>query len=153
MSAVQTNRTMAPLSDADRTRLERFLPIRVVIRRHADGTLEGLTEESWNLNWSANRVNIFWSGKAYSILGETTLDGVADAKHNCKASRPDLFTPEELVIDPLTQDSPIAIDWVRWLNATTSTTNATPILCSQEKKHEHRLHRKSIVHPRGARRT
>ena len=23
----------------------------------------------------------------------------------------------ELVIDPLTQDSPIAIDWVRWLNA------------------------------------
>ena len=110
-------RTVAPLSEEDRARLERYLPIRVVVRRHADGAIEGLTEESWNLNWSANRVNIFWSGKAYSILGETTLDGVADAKHNCKASRPDLFTPEELVIDPLTQDSPIAIDWVRWLNA------------------------------------
>lgn len=117
MNAVQTNRPVAPLREEDRARLERFLPIRVVVRRHADGAIEGLTEESWNLNWSHNRVNIFWSGKAYSILGETTLDGVADAKHNCEATLPDLFTPQELVIDPLAEDSPIAIDWLRWLNA------------------------------------
>ena len=108
----------AALSAEDQTRLERFFPVRVVIRRHADGSLEGLTEESWNMNWSDKRVNIFWSGKAYSILGESVLDAEADARHNCNATAtPDLFTAEEMVIDPMAEDSPIVVDWKRWLNA------------------------------------
>lgn len=106
------------LCEEDQARLARFLPLRVVIRRHADGSIEGLTEESWNMNWSDKRVNIFWSGKCYSMLGEGTLDAVADAQHNCKeVAVPDLFTAQEMVIDPLAQDSPIVIDWKRWLNA------------------------------------
>lgn len=110
----------APLSKQDQERLESMLPMRVVLRRHADGTLEGLTEETWNLNWSATHVNVFWSGKAYSILGEQTIDGVADAQFNCKSdSSPDVFTPQEMVIDPLAEDSPIRIDWTRWLHAST----------------------------------
>lgn len=99
-------------------RLERFLPIRVVIRRYMDGQIEGLTEESFSMNWSKNRVNIFWSGKAYSILGEHVLDGVADANYNCKPTEGDLITPSEMVIDPLAPDSPIKIDWEKWLSAT-----------------------------------
>jgi hypothetical protein len=98
-------------------RLNRFLPIRCVVRKHSDGTIEGMTEESFCLDWSKFRVNIFWSGKAYSILGEHQLDGIADAEYNCKKSEGDLFTPTEFVIDPLAEDSPIDVDWERWLNA------------------------------------
>ena len=108
----------AALSAEDQARLERLLPLRVVVRQHADGSIEGLTEESWNMNWSDKRVNIFWSGKAYSILGERILDAEANAKHNCKQEEaPDLFSTEDIVIDPMAQDSPIVIDWERWLNA------------------------------------
>ena len=99
-------------------KLIRFMPIRVVLRRHADGEIEGLVENSFSMDWSKQRVNIFWSGKAYSMLGEHMLDGVESAEYNCKKTEPDLFTPEEFVVDPLAEDSPIEIDWEAWLNAT-----------------------------------
>ena len=106
------------LSAEDQERLQRFLPVRAVIRRHADGSIEGLTEESWNMNWSQKRVNIFWSGKAYSMLGESLLDAQADAQQNCKkTTATDLFTAQESVIDLMADDCPIAVDWKRWLNA------------------------------------
>lgn len=118
VAQIPTSPHFAALSAEDHARLERFLPLRVVIRRHADGSIEGLTEESWNMNWSDKRVNIFWSGKAYSILGESVLDAQTDAEHNCKQEVvPDLFTAEELIIDPMAEDSPIVVDWKRWLNA------------------------------------
>lgn len=118
VAQLPTTPRFAALSAEDQARLERFLPLRVVIRRHADGSIEGLTEESWNMNWSDKRVNIFWSGKAYSILGESILDAQADAEHNCSQDQaPDLFTAEEMVIDPLAEDSPIMVDWKRWLSA------------------------------------
>lgn len=116
--SMKTASHFTELSVEDLERLQSFLPVRAVIRRHFDGTLEGLTEESWNMNWSDTRINIFWSGTAYSMLGESVLDAQADAQHNCKAtSSPDLFTPTELVIDLMADDCPIAIDWSRWLNA------------------------------------
>jgi hypothetical protein len=90
--------------------LHRYLPIRIVIRNN-NGIIEGLVEESISMVWSTTNVNIFWSGKAYSILGEHQLDGIADAMHNAGAG--------DLVIDPLEEDSPIEIDWERWLKATT----------------------------------
>lgn len=106
------------LSAEDQERLQRFLPVRAVIRRHADGSIEGLTEESWNMNWSNKRVNIFWSGKSYSMLGEGVLDAQADAEYNCKkTASPDLFTAQESVIDLMADDCPVAVDWKRWLNA------------------------------------
>lgn len=117
MNHIHSTFDISVLSEDEQARLLRLLPIRVVLRRYADGTMEGLTEESWNLNWSSNRINIFWSGKAYSILGETTIDGVADAEHHCHSKPADLFTPQEMVVDPMASDSPIAIDWKRWLHA------------------------------------
>lgn len=106
------------LSAEDQERLQRFLPVRAVIRRHTDGSIEGLTEESWNMNWSNKRVNIFWSGNAYSMLGESVLDAQADAEHNCKKpAAPDLFTAQESVIDLMADDCPVAVDWKSWLNA------------------------------------
>lgn len=90
--------------------LSHLLPIRVVVRITEDGKIEGLTENSFSMDWSPNRVNIFWSGKAYSILGEHNLDANRDAEHNAKEG--------DLVIDPLAEDSPIEVDWAAWRAAT-----------------------------------
>lgn len=100
-------------------KLQRFLPIRCVVRQHnVDRKVMGLVEHSFCMDWSDNRVNIFWSGKAYSILGEHTLDGVEWASGNCTPTDGDLITPAEFVIDPLAEDSPIEVDWEKWLTAT-----------------------------------
>jgi len=106
MINTQEDKTFAVLKH----NLSRYLPIRVVIR-NTDGLIEGLTENSFSMDWSSNRVNIFWSGKAYSILGEHILDGVANAKHNARNG--------DLVIDPLSDESPIEVDWEKWLSSTT----------------------------------
>lgn len=89
--------------------LARYLPIRVVMRKADDGQLVGITEETFNLNTSRERVNIFWSGKAYSLLGEHILNGETWAKGNLK--------PGDILIDPLAPDSPIEINWRYWLDA------------------------------------
>lgn len=90
--------------------LSRLLPIRVVLREN-EGKIEGLVENSFSMSWSDKVVNIFWSGKAYSMLGEHSLDAVADAQHNAKS--------DGKVIDPLADDSPIEVDWEAWTKATT----------------------------------
>ncbi len=93
-------------------KLQRFLPIRVVVRINNE-EIEGKIEHSFSMDWSKNLVNIFWSGKAYSILGEHELNGPDWASKNVNE-----FNPNEFVIDPLGEDSPIEIDWERWLLAT-----------------------------------
>ncbi len=127
-----------------RARVERLMPLRVVIRQYPSGATEALTEESWSMNWSDHRALVFWSGKAYSLLGEHLLDGVADAQAHCNASVNDACAPKEILVDPCAEDSPIRIDkrilrndqrelgegeanvptewarsWGRWLNAKT----------------------------------
>lgn len=89
--------------------LQRFLPIRVVLRKQEDGTLLGLVENSFSMDVSKADVRIWWSGRAYSMLGEHKLSGIEDAEHNAK--------PGDLVVDPLSDDCPITIDWDRWLAA------------------------------------
>jgi hypothetical protein len=90
--------------------LVRFLPIRVVLRKGEDGTLKGLTEESFSMGWEGKYVRVWWSGKAYSMLGEHDLSGIDDATHNAEEG--------DLIIDPLAEDSPIQVDWNSWLSAT-----------------------------------
>lgn len=92
--------------------LARFLPIRLVFRRDAEGRLLGLTEESWNMNRSRERVRVWWSGKAYSIFGEHTINGVDDSLYNCKYG--------DFVVDPLAEDSPVEVNWQYWLTAMTA---------------------------------
>jgi hypothetical protein len=102
---------MSTLTDDTRAKLERYLPIRVVLSLGDDGRVLGLTEESFSMGREPDRVNLFWSGKAYSILGEHQLDGVKWAADNAKK-------PGDLVFDPLAEDSPIEVDWERWLAST-----------------------------------
>lgn len=92
-------------------RLRKLTPIRVVIRKNSAGKIEGQVEHSFSMGWSENFVNIYWSGKAYSILGEHELNGIEWANGNA-------VNPGEMVIDPLAPDSPIQIDWTAWHTAT-----------------------------------
>lgn len=86
--------------------LSRFLPIRIVLRKAPDGTLRGLCEESFSMSVNDNRVRIWWSGKAYSMLGEHDINGVEDAAHNAAAG--------DIILDPLEGDCPVEVDWGRW---------------------------------------
>ena len=97
--------------------LEKYLPLRVVVRQHINGTIEGLTEESFNMNWSNRYVRVFWSGTAYSMLGEHTINGIDDAVHNCKKTSTEDCLTIENVYDPLDPHCPIQVDWRAWLNA------------------------------------
>jgi hypothetical protein len=91
-------------------KLERFKPIAIVLKRE-DRKLQGLIEHSFAMDWDKERVNIFWSGKAYSMLGEHMLNGPKAAQSNCRGSK-------EAVFDALSLECPVDIDWERWLAAT-----------------------------------
>ena len=56
-----------------------------------------------------NEVRIWWSGKAYSILGEHNINGIDDAIYNNKKS-------DFLMFDPLDPMCPVNIDWESWLH-------------------------------------
>ena len=90
--------------------LVRFLPMRVVLRKSDEGVIEGLCEESFSMGWYEYNVRIWWSGKAYSMLGEHHINGVKDAEHQAKEG--------DLIFDPLAEDCPIEIDWAHWLSTT-----------------------------------
>ena len=92
--------------------LIRRAPYRVVLTKNPDGTHLGLCENSFSMSYEKNRVLIFWSGKAYSLLGEHQLDAVAWAQHQVKSET-------DLVFDPFSDECPIEIDWDRWLTAKT----------------------------------
>jgi hypothetical protein len=93
-------------------KLQRYLPIRVAVRLY-ESKVQGRVEHSFSMDWDDTRVNVFWSGKAYSILGEHQLDGVSWAAGNVNK-----YNMTEFVIDPLAEDSPIEVDWESWLAAT-----------------------------------
>jgi len=91
-------------------RLAELAPLRIIVKKDEDGKYLGYCENSFSMSWETNRVNVCWSGVAYSNLGTThTLDATntkGPAGVNCE------------ILDPLSEDCPIRIDWERWLNAT-----------------------------------
>jgi len=99
------------MSDFDfpKDRLVNCVPLRIVLKRTPEGIL-GLTEESFSMGWEKDRVNIFWSGKAYSMLGEHVLDAKEDAARNSREG--------DEVWDPADENCPVSINWTKWINAT-----------------------------------
>jgi hypothetical protein len=91
--------------------LARFLPIRIVLKK-TDTGWAGLVENSFSMDPSSGYVRIWWSGKAYSILGEHDLNGIKDAEHNAKDS-------DYQVFDPLSDDCPVEVNWAIWRGSTT----------------------------------
>lgn len=90
-------------------RLQRYLPVWTVMRLR-DGQIQGLIELSLSMDWDANRTSIFWSGKAYSMLGEHMLDAQADAQHHARRI-------DEFAIDLMAPECPVSIDWDSWFQA------------------------------------
>lgn len=91
--------------------LSRYLPIRIVLRKGEDSKLQGLCEDSFGMSMSNYNVRIWWSGKAYSILGEHNINGIEDAGHNAKEG--------DIILDPLLDDCPVEVNWEKWTTATT----------------------------------
>lgn len=90
-------------------RLRRFLPLRIILRKELDGRYSGMVENSFSLSYDTHRVNIFWSGEAYSFLGKHKLDAVRDAEYNAPPMGGEIF-------DPLSPGCPIAVDLASWLD-------------------------------------
>jgi hypothetical protein len=98
-----------------REKLAGYAPMRIILREKAPGVYEGLTEETFYMEMSDTHVLVWWSGPAYSILGETKLNGIEDAE-GYRVRDPEKDTL--LVVDPLADDCPVEIDWLRWVQAT-----------------------------------
>ena len=102
-------------------RLSRLLPIRCLIARtHGANRPKALVELSFNMDWSDRWALVFWSGTAYSILGEMKLNAeteVASQLNYYMNKHPDW---EFTVVDPLAEDSPIKIEVDTWLKAQSS---------------------------------
>ncbi|HET8688788.1 MAG TPA: hypothetical protein VFM18_19395 [Methanosarcina sp.] len=89
--------------------LAKYTPMRIILKKDDEGNYQGYCEESFSMGWYKDRVQIHWSGKAYSNFGTT---------HDLDATK--VTTPSEgcEILDPLADDCPIEIDWGRWLTAT-----------------------------------
>lgn len=92
-------------------RLARMSPLRVILRKKETGEHEGLIEHSFAMGWHAHRALIYWSGKAYSFLGEHILNADEDARANL----PYYKSEGAQVFDPLAEDCPVVFDIESWL--------------------------------------
>ena len=104
--------TIDQLADVLKTpqELVRFAPMRIILRNGENGNLQGLCEDSFAMSMSDYNVRIWWSGKAYSMLGEHLINGIEDAEHNAKEG--------DIIVDPLSENCPVTINWDKWLTAT-----------------------------------
>jgi len=91
----------------------RLMPIRIVLRIPPGGFgTEGMIENSFSMDWSKNRVRVWWSSKhATSNLGGTDIvvNGIEDAEHNAEKLG-------GVVFDPMSDQCPVRIDWDAWMN-------------------------------------
>ncbi len=96
------------------------LPVFIVLAREpGSNCYKGLIENSFTMDWSSDRVRAFWTGKAYSILGEHQLDGQKDAeaqKKYYKIKHPDWMIE---IFDARSPECPILINWEAWYKANT----------------------------------
>lgn len=94
----------------------RAMPVHIVLAiQPLSNSYHGLIEQSFSMEWDANRVNMFWTGTAYSMLGTHQLDGAAEAEEHRKlyaARHPDWRIE---VYDAKSDDCPVEINWDNWV--------------------------------------
>lgn len=95
-----------------------LLPAWVILRRKPEeNAYYGLIENSFSMDWSADRVRVHWTGTAYSIVGEIKIDGKRDALStaaNQRKRHPEWTIEAYDLSDP---SCPIEIDIPFWLEA------------------------------------
>lgn len=100
-------------------RLQRFRPMYVVLgRAPEDNAWRGRVENSFSMDWSEDRVRLWWSGVAYSFLGEHQISGLEDAKANCPGIGSGVIKQhgwDYLVVDLEDPDCPVEVDFEEWL--------------------------------------
>ena len=105
------------LEGVDAEHLQRLLPIRIVLKQE-QGQVLGLVEKSFSLDWDRTRVNIFWSGEAFSNLGTThILDGATHAEKDALHFKATSY-------NPLLRNCPVVINWKQWLEAFSATSHS-----------------------------
>lgn len=93
---------------------EKHLPLRILLRKTADGQYEGEVEHSFHLSWERDKVGIYWSGTAYSLLGACQLDAIKDAEGNAARKN----DPSSIIVcDPLSTECHVEVDIVTWTKA------------------------------------
>jgi hypothetical protein len=114
---------LPPDLEQRRQKIEQLPAFIVLARKPGSNALTGLIEHSFSMDWSDERVNIFWSGTAYSILGKHEIDGQKDADYNRVAMAAHQPTWVLTVHDARADDCPVSIDWERWTLAMLSSGN------------------------------
>jgi len=99
-----------PLSEDEARDLEQFKPIRISLVRDPEGRWLGVVEHSMAMGTDRERVNIWWSGEAYSILGKHVLNAIDDTRNNPSTLNGEIF-------DPFDPACPVEINWSYWLRA------------------------------------
>lgn len=88
----------------------------IVLRRmKGSNSFEGLIENSWNLDWSKDRVRFWWSGTGTdNIFGlKHTVDGKKDAEHYVNQYKQKY--DEVVSFNVRDPDLPVILDWDYWL--------------------------------------
>lgn len=96
---------------------ERFRPMCVVLgRAPGDNAWQGRVEGSFSMGWSQDRVRLWWSGTARSILGTLEINGREDAEGNCPPRGGTKQHGWEYAVFDLEDPScPIVVAWEEWL--------------------------------------
>jgi hypothetical protein len=105
-------------TETDAQMLERMSPLRIVMGRNKDRSnnySHGVIENSWTMDLSTERVSVWWTGTANTIIGKITIDAQEDAEDQLayfRRKHPDM---EFEILDPRAEDCPICIDIPTWL--------------------------------------
>ncbi|MDX0267671.1 hypothetical protein GOC13_07490 [Sinorhizobium meliloti] len=105
------------MSDSNRIELPEGIHEGCIVLRRDKGQngFTGLVEHSFSMDWGADEVRFWWTGKAYSILGEHQLDGRKDAESQAKHYREKHPDSEFVVFDVRDPQLPVELDWSPYL--------------------------------------
>lgn len=101
----------------ERIELPEGIPEGFIVLRQVGGenVYKGLVEHSFSMDWHTDLVRLWWSGKAYSILGERLLDGREDAEELADDYRKKYPNDQFFVWDVRDPDMPVVLDWEPYL--------------------------------------
>lgn len=87
----------------------------VLCRPPGANAYSGIIERSFSMDINPERVLVYWTGKAYSFLGECVVDAKKDAEHLRDSMQPQYPDADLEAWDLADPDCPITIDEDAWI--------------------------------------